>query len=166
MSNDFITHHTLSIIIHLLYKNSGLTLPHLKVLSVSVYCLDLPNANKVWLNFSDCHILQTTSAFRWKWNKLYSIFVVYFWNNIYAFSIYFYPKRLTVHSGYTSFLSVCVPWELNPQTFVLLTQCSTTEPQKHSNMYTSKYIGMYNVRLNRSWRSSTFKNESLQISST
>ncbi len=115
--------------------------------------------------FLTCHILQTTSAFRWKWNKLYSIFVVYFWNNIYAFSICFYPKRLTVHSGYTSFLSVCVPWELNPQTFALLTQCSTTEPQKHSNMYTSKYIGMYNVRLNRSWRSSTFKNESLQISS-
>ncbi len=25
-----------------------------------------------------------------------------------------------------------VPWELNPQTFVLLTQCSTTEPQEHS----------------------------------
>ncbi len=26
------------------------------------------------------------------------------------------------------FLSVCVPWELNPQPFALLTQCSTTEP--------------------------------------
>ncbi len=24
-----------------------------------------------------------------------------------------------------------VPWELNPQPFVLLTQCSTTEPQEH-----------------------------------
>ncbi len=33
-------------------------------------------------------------------------------------------------SGYT-FLSVCVPWELNPQPFALLTQCSTTEPQEH-----------------------------------
>ncbi len=27
--------------------------------------------------------------------------------------------------------STCVPWELNPQTFALLTQCSTTEPQQH-----------------------------------
>ncbi len=26
---------------------------------------------------------------------------------------------------------VCVPWELNPQPFALLTQCSTTEPQEH-----------------------------------
>ncbi len=26
---------------------------------------------------------------------------------------------------------MCVPWELNPQPFVLLTQCSTTEPQEH-----------------------------------
>ncbi len=26
---------------------------------------------------------------------------------------------------------VCVPWELNPQHFALLTQCSTTEPQEH-----------------------------------
>ncbi len=26
---------------------------------------------------------------------------------------------------------MCVPWELNPRPFVLLTQCSTTEPQEH-----------------------------------
>ncbi len=26
---------------------------------------------------------------------------------------------------------VCVPWELNPRLFALLTQCSTTEPQEH-----------------------------------
>ncbi len=48
---------------------------------------------------------------------------------IYAFSRRFYPKRLTVHSGYT--FNFYVPWELNPQTFALLTQCSTTEPQEH-----------------------------------
>ncbi len=48
---------------------------------------------------------------------------------IYAFSRRFYPKRLTVHSGYTFFISMCVPWESNPQPFALLTQCSTTEPQ-------------------------------------
>ncbi len=34
---------------------------------------------------------------------------------IYAFSRRFYPKRLTLHSGYTFFVSMCVPWELNPQ---------------------------------------------------
>ncbi len=34
---------------------------------------------------------------------------------IYAFSRRFYPKQLTVHSGYTFFVSMCVPWELNPQ---------------------------------------------------
>ncbi len=50
---------------------------------------------------------------------------------IYAFSRRFYPKQLTVHSGYTCFISMCVPWELNPQPFALLTQCSTTEPQEH-----------------------------------
>ncbi len=26
---------------------------------------------------------------------------------------------------------MCVPWELNPQPFALLTQCSITEPQEH-----------------------------------
>ncbi len=26
---------------------------------------------------------------------------------------------------------MCVPWELNPKPFALLTQCSTTEPQEH-----------------------------------
>ncbi len=35
---------------------------------------------------------------------------------IYAFSRRFYPKRLTVHLGYTFFfVSTCVPWESNPQ---------------------------------------------------
>ncbi len=51
---------------------------------------------------------------------------------MYAFSRRIYPKRLAVHSGYTFIVSMCVPWELNPQPFfALLTQCSTTEPQEH-----------------------------------
>ncbi len=29
------------------------------------------------------------------------------------------------------FISMCVPWESNPQPFALLTKCSTTEPQEH-----------------------------------
>ncbi len=33
------------------------------------------------------------------------------------------------------FISMCVPWESNPQPFALLTQCSTTEPQEHINIY-------------------------------
>ncbi len=37
--------------------------------------------------------------------------------------------HLHLQSDYT-FLLVCVPWELNPQSFALLTQCSTTEPQE------------------------------------
>ncbi len=51
---------------------------------------------------------------------------------IYAFSRRFYPKRLG-HSGYTCFffITMCVPWESNPQPFALPTQCSTTEPQEH-----------------------------------
>ncbi len=53
----------------------------------------------------------------------------------FTFSRRFYPKRLTVHSGYTFFfISMCVPWELNPQPFALLTQCSTTEPQDIKNL--------------------------------
>jgi len=52
----------------------------------------------------------------------------------FTFTRRFYPKRLTMHSGYTFFISMCVPWELNPQHFVLLMQCSTTEPQKHIYM--------------------------------
>ncbi len=46
-----------------------------------------------------------------------------------------------MHSGYTFFISMCVPWELNPQPFVLLMQCSTTEPQKH--IYMLKLSGTF-----------------------
>ncbi len=31
---------------------------------------------------------------------------------------------------------MCVPWELNPQPFALLTQCYTTEPQEYIFTYT------------------------------
>ncbi len=64
---------------------------------------------------------------------------------IYAFSRRFYPKRLTLHSGYT-FLSVCVPWELNPPPFALLTQCSTTEPQEHIIAWEPTYTSYIHVR--------------------
>ncbi len=60
---------------------------------------------------------------------------------IYAFSRRFYPKRLTVHSGYTFSVSLCVPWELNPQRFELLTQCSTTEPKEH--LYVFPQISLF-----------------------
>ncbi len=42
---------------------------------------------------------------------------------IYAFSRRFYPKRLTVLSGYTFFVSMC-SLGIEPTTFALLTQCS------------------------------------------
>ncbi len=38
------------------------------------------------------------------------------------------------------FISMYVPWELNPQPFALLTQCSTTEPQEQEQeLYVRKY---------------------------
>ncbi len=44
----------------------------------------------------------------------------------------FIQSDLQLHSGYTFLISMCVPWESNPQPFALLTQCSTTEP--HMNI--------------------------------
>ncbi len=37
-----------------------------------------------------------------------------------------------LHSDYTFLISICVPWEPNPQPFALLTQCSTTEPHRNT----------------------------------
>ncbi len=55
---------------------------------------------------------------------------------IYTFSRRFDPK----HSGYTFIISMCVPWELNPQPFALLTLCSTTEPQEHNHHLGRVYV--------------------------
>ncbi len=41
---------------------------------------------------------------------------------IYAFSRRFYPKRLTVHSGYTFFCQYVCSLGIEPTTFALLTQ--------------------------------------------
>ncbi len=48
------------------------------------------------------------------------------------------PLYIPVYSGYTFIISMCVPWELNPQPFALLTQCSTTEPQEHFFLNTKR----------------------------
>ncbi len=66
---------------------------------------------------------------------------------IYAFSRHFYPKRLTVHSDYTFFVSMCVPWELNPQPFALLMQCFTTEPQEHGLKRASTFVYVFEERV-------------------
>ncbi len=39
-----------------------------------------------------------------------------------------------------------VPWELNPQPFALLTQCSTTEPQEHPGNHREPQ-GIYSIIL-------------------
>ncbi len=57
---------------------------------------------------------------------------------IYAFSRRFYPKRLTVHSGYTYFCQYMCSLGIEPTTFALLRQCSTTEPQEHDNYNINK----------------------------
>ncbi len=41
-------------------------------------------------------------------------------------------------------MSMCVPWELNPQPFALLKQCPTTEPQEHTvYIYTVSHRSEY-----------------------
>ncbi len=57
-------------------------------------------------------------------------FIIY----IYAFSRRFYPKRITIAVRLYIFISMCVPWESNPQPFALLTQCSTTEPHRNPDL--------------------------------
>ncbi len=49
--------------------------------------------------------------------QLWHFFVLPLYKSLSSFTFMrrFYPKRLTVHSGYTCFVSTCVPWESNPQ---------------------------------------------------
>ncbi len=41
------------------------------------------------------------------------------------------------------FITMCVPWESNPQPFALLTQCSTTEPQEHYMIFRLEVPDLY-----------------------
>ncbi len=46
---------------------------------------------------------------------------------------------------------MCVPWELNPQPFALLTQCSTTEPQEHTVCVVSNRKDLHGIYGNILW---------------
>ncbi len=78
------------------------------------------------LSLNAWHVWNTVVTVNADWTQRthtwLDLFYIYIY--IYAFSRRFYPKRLTVHSGYRCSVSVCVPWESNPQSFALLTQCS------------------------------------------
>ncbi len=62
----------------------------------------------------------------------------------------FIQSDLQLRSGYSFLISMCVPWESNPQPFALLMQCSTTEPHRktsgiikilvHLSLSTSKIV--------------------------
>ncbi len=73
-----------------------------------------------------CSWVNLTHIF-WFPRQLYRLY-------IYAFRRCFYPKRLTVLSGYTFFVSMCVLWELNPQPLRCKHNALTTEPQEHTFM--------------------------------
>ncbi len=80
------------------------------------------------------HAQAVYTSIKYKWQR--SCFYIY----IYAFSRRFYPKRLTVHSGYTFFCQYVCSLGIEPTTFALLTQCSTTEPREHSKSSVISYI--------------------------
>ncbi len=65
----------------------------------------------------------------------------------YTFIRRFYPKRLTITFRLYIFISMCVPWDSNPQPFALLTQCSTTEP--HRNIYLAIYFFIKQNKINK-----------------
>ncbi len=52
------------------------------------------------------------------------------------------------------FISMCVPWELNPHPFALLTQCSTTEPQEHIETLSPRY---HTIEIYKQFKSNNFR---------
>ncbi len=91
---------------------------------------------------SKCNVMLVSND---KFNSFFRLFrrafpksiVRQLWWQVYIFSRRLYPKRLTIAFRVYIFISMCVPWELNPQPFALLTQCSTTEP--HRNTSSNKF---------------------------
>ncbi len=121
-----------NIYMYIIYTSCTLTTLHCRKVSF-LQCCHMKIFNKIFTKKCEgcthfCEILYINVIII----QIQHTFIKYIY--IYAFSRQFYPKRLTVHSGYT-FLSVCVPLELNPQPFALLTQCSPTEPQQHDYIY-------------------------------
>ncbi len=53
----------------------------------------------------------------------------------------FIQSNLQLHSCYKFLISTCVAWESNSQPFVLLMQCSPTEP--HRNTFVLYFIEMH-----------------------
>ncbi len=79
-----------------------------------------------------CNSIKRGHSLNTLWcNMYYTINAVYY-IYIYAFSRRFYPKRLTIAFRLYIFISMCVPWESNPQPFPLLTQYS--KPLSHTEL--------------------------------
>ncbi len=90
---------------------------------------------QTWVNSDSTLPQPAASTWMMRWQPQYNgtstlaILHLHFTFYIYAF----YPKRLTIAFRLYIFISMCVPWESNPQPFALLTQCSTTEPHRNTS---------------------------------
>ncbi len=83
----------------------------------------IPNVKFLLKSESIWNLIFVVNLIRFKMTSYHELqYYIY----IYAFSRRFYPKAIIFYF----FLSMGVPWELNPRPFALLTQCSTTEPQE------------------------------------
>ncbi len=58
-----------------------------------------------------------------------------------------------IQAIYIYIISMCVPWELNPWPFALLTQCSTTEPQEQEQEHWAWYSWCF---ISSCWASACF----------
>ncbi len=85
------------------------------------------------------------------WQKCIHIQAIYIY--IYAFSRRFYPKQYNTFRLYIFCQYVCT-LGIEPTTFALLTQCSTTEPQEHTVLRTHniKYVDEFVSSSEQIWR--------------
>ncbi len=102
-------------------------------MTVTVSASNLSNCTDVFCLNVHLHVLYCKSVVLLRLNFPVVSCILLLWmytGYIYAFSRRFYPKRLTVHSDYTFFCQYVCSLGIEPTTFALVTQCSTTEPQE------------------------------------
>ncbi len=107
----------------------------MRIASASVMEIHIPNGLRSKMSQNTKHDHKTSKVL-FKQHKLYFLYLHFTFTFMHLADAFIQSDLQCIQAiNFFFFISMCVPWELNPRPFALLTQCSTTEPQEHYAPY-------------------------------
>ncbi len=127
---------------HLSFTEGNVPGPGMEFISVCMWQYQRENEKYFYINiYLALCVIFHNDFIQYEGNEFRDLLYTHTHTYIY---IYAFSRLGDLHfRQYIFLVSTCVSWESNPWPFALLTQCSSTEPQEHINIYTHTHTNIH-----------------------